>query len=286
MKNLSELLQLIEVERISPLIYRGESSAIGSPNVFGGQVVAQALYAVSQTVEKDRYCHSLHSYFILPGDLSIPIIYEVEKTRDGGSFSTRRVQAKQNDKTIFIMAASFQLKQDGYSHQIQMPKVPPPTELYSWDDIYNQMKGRLPKSFEQFLSIERPIEFKPTVINNPLERKKLPTHLDVWLRFKGEAKTHEEVRKCLLAYASDYNILSAALQPHADVAHFGNTQMASLDHAMWFYHDFNPNEWLLYHIETPAASGARGFANGHFFKENGTIVASVTQEGLMRPLQS
>lgn len=283
MNHISQLVDLIRLDQVEDNIFKGNSLPIGSPNVFGGQVLAQAIYAMSKTVPLDRVCNSYHCYFILPGNLNEPIIYEVENIRDGGSFSVRRIKAKQNDKVIFFMGASFQGKEDGYDHQIKMPKVPDHENLYSWDQMYEQLKGFLPKAIEQFFSIERPIIFKPTVINNPTERKKLDPVQDIWFKIKGEMTNDPTLNRSIISYISDYNILTTALHPHADEAHFGNTQMATLDHSMWFFRDFDINDWMLFSIESPSASGARGFTRGNIFTESGELIASVTQEGLMRP---
>lgn len=285
MNHISQLISLLSLEKVDDHLFKGENQPIGSPNIFGGQVVAQALYAMSQSVPKDRVCNSYHSYFILPGDLNEPVFYEVENIRDGGSFSVRRVKAIQKDRVIFFMSGSFQIIEEGYNHQVEMPKVPHHEGLYSWDQIHEQLKGFLPKSIEKFFSIERPISFKPTVINNPTQRKKLDPFQNVWFKIKGETENDPILNRSVLSYVSDYNILSTALHPHADVAHFGNTLMASLDHSMWFFRDFEINDWMLFSIESPSASGARGFAKGNIFTESGTLVASVAQEGLMRPIK-
>ena len=184
---------------------------------------------------------------------------------------------------IFFLGASFQGQEDGYDHQVEMPKVPHHDGLYSWDQMYEQLKGFLPKAIEQFFSIERPIIFKPTVINNPTERRKLDPFQDVWFKIKGEMVNDTTLNRSIISYVSDYNILTTALHPHAEEAHFGNTQMATLDHSMWFFRDFDINDWMLFSIESPSASGARGFTRGNIFTESGVLVASVTQEGLMRP---
>lgn len=283
MTNVSQLIDLIHLEQLEDQIFKGRNEPIGSPSIFGGQVIAQAVYAMSQSVPKGRFCNSYHCYFILPGDLKEPVYYEVETIRDGGSFSVRRVKAEQKNRVIFFMGASFQGLEEGYNHQLEMPKVPHHEGLYSWDQIYEQLKGFLPKSIEKFFSIERPITFKPTVVTNPVERKKLDPFQNIWFKIKGEMENDPIYNRSILSYISDYNILTTALHPHADVAHFGNTQMATLDHSMWFFRECDINEWMLFSIESPSASGARGFARGNIFSESGQLIASVTQEGLMRP---
>lgn len=284
MKNTQQLIDLIHLNQISNNTFAGISKSVGSQNVFGGQVLAQALNAAYRTVSENRLCHSLHGYFILPGNLEKEIIYKVQLVRDGGSFTTRYVTAEQDGNSIFVLAASFQKEESGYDFQDTMPEVPLPESLLSWEEIYEQAKDFLPESFAYFLSLERPIIFKPTVINNPLEKADLPPVQNVWFKFK---EIDEEVNiqhfQEMLAYASDYNILVTALQPHASKAHFGNTQMASLDHAMWFHRkpdDFSG--WFLYSIDVPSTSNARGLTYGKIYTQDGKLIATVAQEGLMR----
>ncbi|MRJ10669.1 acyl-CoA thioesterase II [Ornithobacterium rhinotracheale] len=284
MKEVSSLQQLIKMDQLDEFTFLGENYSIGSPIVFGGQVLAQGLYAMSQSVPEERIAHSLHGYFILPGDLTKPIRYEVEFVRDGGSFSTRRVKALQDDKIIFFMGASFQKVEEGYEHQIQMPKVPQPDELYSWDDMYEQLKDHLPRAMKQFLSIERPFIFKPTVLENVLERKPREPNYSVWFKIKGETENNPLMNRAILSYVSDYNLLTTALRPHAHVADMSNTQLATIDHAMWFHQEANINEWYLYSVDSPIASNARGFVRGSIFSQDGKLVASVAQEGLLRPI--
>lgn len=286
MKNVSELLELLDLEQIEKNIFRGNSLTVGSPRVFGGQVLAQSLNAATRTVEPDRYVHSLHAYFILPGMLDSPILFTVEPTRDGGSFATRNVHAIQNGKAIFSMMASFQLEQEGYSHQMSMPAdISGPDQLLSWDDIAEQYGDHLPEPYKIWLNMERPIEFKPVEISNPMERKKQKPYRHVWMRAKGEMPNDKRAQQQVLAYASDYNLLAAALLPHGDTASFTNVKMASLDHAMWFHRDFTINDWLLYAIDSPSASNARGFTRGNIYTQDGVLVASVVQEGMIRPIK-
>ncbi|MGI9526038.1 MAG: acyl-CoA thioesterase [Weeksellaceae bacterium] len=285
MVHISELKKLIQVKKLDTNYFQGYNEPIGSPQIFGGQVLAQALYAMNESVPEGRICNSLHSYFVLPGNLQKPIFFEIENIRDGGSFSVRRAVAKQNDREIFFMSASFQQKEDGYEHQIPMPMVKHHSELINWDDLFGQFKEFMPKSMASFLSIERPIEFKPTIIPNPADPKKMPPYQNVWFRIKGEIENNDELNQSIIAYISDYNILSTALQPNADKAHIGNIKMATLDHSMWFFREFDINQWMLFSIETPSTSNARGFTRGHIFTENGKLIASVTQEGLLRPIK-
>lgn len=286
MKTVTDLLNVLVLKKEDKNLYSGISKSIGSPNVFGGQVLAQALNAAQRTITNSRVLHSLHSYFLEPGNLNLPIEYHVEILRDGGSFSTRRVTAKQGETVIFILAASFHKVEEGHDHQIEMkPDIKQPEDLLSWNDMLKQFGDFLPKSTKAFLEIERPIEFKPTTVFNPKERKDLPPTLDVWFKLNGDSDgVNTAIKQQILTYISDYNILTAALNPHASKAHYGNTQMASLDHSMWFFREFNLNDWLLFSIESPSTYNARGFARGHVFSRDGKLIASVAQEGLMRPI--
>ncbi len=285
MKTIDDLLDILTLEKLDSHNFSGVSRTIGSPNVFGGQVLAQALHAAYQTIPEERIVHSLHSYFLLPGDLTIPIHYHVNEMRNGGSFSTRRVTASQNDQTIFILAASFHKREDGHEHQEDIKKdIKQPEELLSWSDMLEQFGDFLPSKMKAFLSIERPVDFKPTQIINPMNQKDLPAVEDVWFKLKGDSSQLSlDVKQQILTYISDYNILNAALKPNASKAHYGNTQMASLDHSMWFFRDFDFDDWMLFSAVSPNTSGARGLATGNIFTRNGKLIATVAQEGLMRP---
>ncbi len=285
MKSVEELLDILILEKVSEHSFSGKSKTIGSPHVFGGQVLAQAINAAYRTITNQRKLHSLHSYFLEAGNLSLPISYEVNIMRDGGSFSTRRVTAIQEGVVIFILAASFHIIEDGYEHQISMKsEIKQPEELASWADMLTQYGEFLPARLKDFLEIERPIEFKPTAIINPLDKKNLPPVADMWFRLKGDASTLDmPTKQQVLTYISDYNILATTLYPNASVAHHGNVRMASLDHSMWFFRDFDFSDWMLFTTESPSAYGARGFARGHIYTRNGDLIASVAQEGLMRP---
>lgn len=285
MTTVNDLLNLLVLEQISETEFNGISKTVGNPIVFGGQVLAQAIHAASRTINNNRVLHSMHSYFLEPGDLELPITYNVSIVRDGGSFSVRRVTAHQKNTTIFILSASYHKKEEGYNHQTDMPaNLKQPENLLSWTDILQKYGEYLPKSLVRFFEIERPIEFKPTFIANPLEKKDLPPFSDVWFKLKGDVSGLDlPTKKQILTYISDYNILVSALHPHASKANWGNTQTASLDHSMWYFRDFDFNDWLLYSMESPNASSARGFARGNIFTRDGKLIASVAQEGLMRP---
>ncbi len=286
MKNVTDLIAVLELEQLTKNTFKGVSKTIGSPNVFGGQVAAQALNAAYRTIQKERFVHSLHSYFLRPENLLKPILFEVENLRDGSSFSTRRVTATQDGKAIFILAASFHKTEDGHDYQTTLPKeIKQPEDLLSWTDMVNTYENISPKPLLKYMSINRPFEFKPMQILNPFEQKDLPAVEQVWFKLKGDVSTDISIgmKHQLLTYVSDYPILNAVLKPHASKAHYGNTQMASLDHSMWFYRDFNFDDWMLFSAEAPNTFGARGFSRGDIFSRDGILVASVAQEGLIRP---
>lgn len=283
MKKVSELIELLDLEQIEVNLFRGQSTKVGSGMVFGGQVMAQALSAAMRTVENDRFVHSLHGYFLLAGDENVPIIFDVERIRDGGSFTTRRVKAIQHGRAIFHMSASFQLNQKGFSHQIEMPNVSKPDDLPSWKDMVKQYGDILPSGLKRFLNIERPIEFRPVEFINPLEKNVHEPKRHIWIRAKGAMNTSSQIHQLVLAYATDYNLLTTALLPHGLVMDSSSLTLASLDHAMWFHRPFSIDKWLLYAVDSPSASGGRGFTRGNLFTESGELIASVTQEGLMRP---
>ena len=285
MTSVRDLLDLLTLKKINDTTFIGQSKTVGSPNVFGGQVLAQSLNAASRTITNQRVLHSMHSYFLEPGNLEIPITFNVNIVRDGGSFSVRRVTAEQNGLIIFILSASFHKKEEGYEHQIEMKTgIKPPEDLISWTDILHQFGDFLPKNIKTFFEVERHIEFKPVEIVNPLDRKDLPPFNNVWLKPKGDITGLDlAAKQQILTYISDYNILVSALNPHASKAHWGNTLTASLDHSMWYFRDFDFDDWILFSMESPNASNARGFAKGNMFTRDGKLIASVAQEGLMRP---
>jgi acyl-CoA thioesterase-2 len=287
MRTVNDLLKILILEEVGENLFNGLSKTVGSPNVFGGQVLAQALNAAYRTINNHRILHSMHAYFLEAGDLNIPITYDVSIIRDGGSFSTRRVTANQGESIIFILAASFHKVETGYEHQIEMKSnIKQPEELQSWTDLVVQFGKFLPNKMRTFLQMNRPIEFKPTEQIHPMEKKDLPPFMDMWFKLKGDASTLDlATKQQILTYISDYNILSAAFRPHASVAHYGNTQTASLDHSMWFFRDFDFEDWMLFSIESPSTSNARGFSKGNIFSREGKLIASVAQEGLMRPIK-
>ena len=285
MKSINELIKVLDLTNVSENTFSGISKTIGSPIVFGGQVLAQSISAAYKSVDDNRFLHSLHSYFLEAGDLDQPITFLVKNMRDGGSFSTRRVTATQGDKTIFILAASFHIKESGYEHQQEkIINSPFPEDLLSWDNMLETYESILPKQMKAFLKIERPIAFKPATNINPMNQIDLPPFSDVWFKIKGDASNVSiALKHQILTYISDYNILSATLYPNASKANFMNTQMASLDHSMWFFREFDLSDWMLFSIESPSSFGARGFARGNIYTRDGLLIASVAQEGLIRP---
>lgn len=282
MKDVSELLEHLKLERLEENLYRGTSKDVGSKSVFGGQVLAQALQAASATVSEDRIAHSLHGYFILPGDINSPIVFNVDRVRDGGSFTTRKVAAIQHGKTIFSFMASFQKKQEGFDHQIEMPNVAKPEDLYSDRELFAKAETMMPEKLKKVLGRDRPIIFKPTVIPNFFNPQKEAPFSNIWFKANGEMPDDLALHQSVLAYASDYNLLTTALKPHGISFGTKNLQMASIDHAMWFFRDFRVDDWLLYAVDSPSTSNARGFCRGNIFNQDGVLVASVVQEGLIR----
>ena len=281
-KVLAELLELLQLERIEQNLFRGQSQDLGWGNVFGGQVLGQALSAAEQTVPEARSIHSLHGYFLRIGDASLPIVYDVDCIRDGKSFTTRRVVAIQNGRAIFNMSASFQKQEDGFDHQDLMPAVDGPDTLMSQRDLALENIDDIPEPFRERATCERPIEIRPIDPVNPLKAVVRDPQRHIWYRTAGELPDKPSTHQYLLAYASDFNLLGSAMLPHGISWLTPGMQVASLDHAMWFHRPFRMDDWLLYAIDSPSASGARGLARGRFFAKDGTLVASVMQEGLMR----
>ena len=279
---LQELLEQLELERLEVNLFRGQSRDPGWGTVYGGQVLGQALSAASQTVPPERVAHSLHGYFLRPGDVNAPIVYDVDCIRDGNSFTTRRVVATQHGKAIFNMSASFQVAEPGYDHQASMPEAPAPETLKTERELAQSIAHKLPEPFRSLVTAERPIELRPVEPLNILRPKSRPPHRQVWYRAADALPDDLWVHQCLLAYASDFYFLATAMMPHAISPFQPNLQAASLDHSMWFHRPFRIDEWLLYDIDSPSASGARGLARGQFFDRKGTLVASTAQEGLMR----
>jgi acyl-CoA thioesterase-2 len=276
---LPALLKLLDLERIEDNLFRGESRDVGAPQVFGGQVLGQALVAASRTVE-GRQVHSLHAYFLRRGDLSVPIVFEVDRSRDGGSFTSRRVVAIQHGQPILTMSASFQVDEPGLDHQAPMPEAPPPETLRDLAAIEAEVLERMPHRVSGYFRNQRPFEFRAVDATEYLTRAKRPANKRVWFRVVGRLPDDQALHRCLLTYVSDYHLLPTATMPHG--VNFLELQVASIDHAIWFHRDLRVDEWLLYAIESPSASGARGFSRGCIYARDGRLVASVAQEGLIR----
>ncbi|MDE1938811.1 MAG: acyl-CoA thioesterase II [Alphaproteobacteria bacterium] len=279
---IQEVLDLLNLEKIEENIFRGASPKDRVQRVFGGQVLGQALVAAARTVE-GRLCHSLHAYFLRAGDPKVPILYEVDRSRDGASFTARRVVAIQHGRQIFNLAASFQLDEPGYEHEFPMPVVPAPETLPTEEELRAKVIDRLPEEVRAWFSRPRPIETRPVDPREYFSPDKRPPHEMLWIRATGALPDDLPLHQCVLAYASDMSLLDTGLLPHG-IGWFDNkVQMASLDHAMWFHRPFRVDEWLLYVQDSPSASGARSFNRGLMYTRDGKLVASVAQEGLMRP---
>jgi len=279
---LSGLLEVLDLEPLERNHFRGVSPPDGWQRVYGGQVLGQALTAAVRTVDEPRAAHSLHGYFLLAGDPAHPILYEVERIRDGGSFTTRRVKAIQQGRAIFAMSVSFQKHEEGYEHAFPMPDVPPPEELPSAGELMRQLIDKLPEGMRNYWQRENPIELKPVDISRYLSRDARPPQQMIWLKANGRLPDEPSLHQCVLAYASDFTLLDTALIAHGKLLFDPDIQLASLDHALWFHRPFRADEWLLYAQDSPNAAGARGFCRGTFFTRDGRLVASTAQEGLIR----
>jgi len=279
---LNELLDLLSLEQIEQGLFRGRSQDIALGHVFGGQVIGQSLSAAKQTVDPSRPVHSFHCYFLYPGDANKPIVYDVEKIRDGASISTRRVKAIQNGRRIFFLTASFHSASGGFDHQAEMPKVEGPENLKSELQLAREMQAQIPEAIRELSIAEKPIEIRPVEYFNPLAPEPMPPKRHVWMRANGQLPDDPRVHKYLLAYASDFAFLPVAGQPHAVSFMLPQYQMATIDHSMWFHREFRFDDWLLHVIESPSASNDRGFVRGQFFDRQGRLVASTAQEGVMR----
>jgi acyl-CoA thioesterase II len=279
---LAELLQLLELEPLEVNLFRGASRDIGSPQVFGGQVLGQALTAAHATVEPQRRVHSLHAYFLRRGDFNAPIVYQVDRSRDGGSFSSRRVVAIQHGAQILHMAASFQEPEEGVEHQLPMPEVPPPESLPDLREVLEAQLQPMPPALRRFAGRNSPFEFRSVQPQDYLRPEAGPPRQDVWFRAVDRLDDDPRRHACLLAYVSDYHLIATTMRPHGVTMASPGVVVASIDHAMWFHRPVRVDEWLLYSIESPAAAGARGFARASLFTRDGRLVASTAQEGLLR----
>lgn len=281
---MGEVLSILDVETLEMNLFRGVSPKERSQRVFGGQVIGQAMVAAARTVEEGaaRPAHSLHCYFLRPGDPKVPIIYEVDRIRDGRSFTTRRVSAIQHGRAIFTMAVSYHIREDGFEHQIDMPDVPGPDGLKSELELRAEIIDKIDEEERERWLREQPLEMRPVDAKGFFRPEKREPYNNVWFRATAPVPEEEILQQCVLAYASDMTLLDTATLPHGINWFSGRLQAASLDHAMWFHHPFNVNEWMLYAQDSPAASGARGFNRGSIYTQDGKLVASVVQEGLVR----
>ncbi|OEE62779.1 acyl-CoA thioesterase II [Enterovibrio norvegicus FF-33] len=279
---LDALLSLLNLEQLDEGLYRGQSEDLGLPQVYGGQVIGQALSAAKGTVASDRFVHSFHSYFLRPGDPEKPIIYDVENLRDGQSFSTRRVKAVQKGKPIFYLTASYHLHEPGLEHQFTMPNVAGPEGLMSEKELVASIAQHLPKHISDTFGGDRPIEVRPVVVVNPLAPEKQEAKQYLWIRANGKMVDDLRIHQYLLGYASDWGFLVTAMQPHGVTLMTPGMKVATIDHAMWFHREFRMDEWLLFAIDSPSASGSRALVRGSIYNQKGELVASAVQEGLLR----
>jgi acyl-CoA thioesterase-2 len=279
---MDELLDILDLEKLEHNLYRGRSPQVEWQRVFGGQTIAQALVAAQRTVEPDRHVHSLHGYFMRPGDIKVPIIYEVDRIRDGGSFTTRRVLAIQHGQAIFSLEASFQVDEKGLEHQFTLPDdVPPPEGLQTQRQLLEKAE-HVPAAIRRFWARERPLELRPVNLEHYESRDKLPPRQNVWIRLAGPVPDDRALQSVLLAYLSDMTLLDTSTFAHGRGLFDPDIQAASIDHSMWFHRPHRLDGWLLYVQDSPSSSGSRGFSRGTLYARDGTLIASVAQEGLIR----
>jgi len=279
---LDDLVDLLRLEAIEENLFRGRSQDLGFRQLYGGQVLGQSLSAASQTVEEARHVHSLHGYFLRPGDAAMPVVYSVDRVRDGGSFSTRRVTAIQKGQPIFTCSASFQYDEEGFEHQTQMPAVVGPQNLPSEVELFQRIADRLPETIRDKMLCAKPIEMRPVTEEDPFDPKPGDPVKYIWFRADGTLPDVPALHKYMLAYASDFGLLTTSLLPHGKSVWQKDMQIASLDHALWFHGNLRADEWLLYAMDSPWAGNARGFSRGNIYNQAGQLVASSCQEGLIR----
>ena len=277
-----DLVAILDLEELEKTLFRGHSPDFGWQRVFGGQVIAQALVAASRTVEPDRVCHSLHAYFLLAGDPLVPIVFDVERIRDGGSFTTRRVVAIQHGRPIFSMSASFQVEEDGLEHQIEMPTVPMPEDLPSEEEMKAFIDRFAPEPVKRYWSRPRPLTMRPTDLGRYSGKTPTDPRQAIWVKTSGPIADDAALHRTVLAYLSDMTLLDTSLVVHGRSVFDPGLQVASLDHAMWFHRQPKVDDWLLYAQDSPSSSGSRGFTRGSLYDRAGRLVASVAQEGLIR----
>ncbi|MGV6872957.1 acyl-CoA thioesterase II [Pseudochelatococcus sp. B33] len=279
------LLDILNLEQLEENLFRGIGPTEGWQRVFGGQVIGQALVAASRTVPADRPAHSMHCYFVRPGDPKVPIIYEVKRIRDGGSFTTRYVEAIQHGQTIFTFLASFHIEEPGLRHQTPMPAAPAPEDT-AQEELHAAFLQHMPEPIRTYFERERPIELRPVDYSRflPGAQAARKPSFDIWIRASAPLPDDPAIHRCVLGYASDMTLLDTSLAVHGRSVFEGGIQAASLDHAMWFHRPFRADEWLLYSQESPFSGGARGLSRGLIFSKDGQHVATVAQEGLIRPI--
>jgi len=280
---LQSLLDQLDLEQLEMNLFRGRSTTLGPPRVFGGQVIGQALIAALRTVE-DRLCHSLHGYFLRPGDPGVPIVYEVDRIRDGRSFTTRRVVAIQKGEAIFNMATSFHIAEEGLSHQIAMPEIPAPEDCFTEEEIFEQLENEIPEEMHTMM-LDRPIEIRRVEPISMLSPKAGPPYQHLWFRTRNSLPEDPALHQCILAYVSDMGFFSTCTLPHGK-SFVNGLITASLDHALWFHRPFKVDEWILFAQESPASAGARGFNRGSMYSRDGVLIGSVAQEALMREINN
>lgn len=279
---MQELLAILDLEQLEHNLYRGRSPKTSWQRVFGGQTIAQALVAAQRTVDADRFVHSLHGYFMLPGDSKVPVVYEVDRIRDGSSFTTRRVTAIQHGRAIFSLEASFQLDEPGLEHQMPMPEgVVGPGSLPSQRELL-VLAPNVPEQIRRYWARERPLEIRPVDLAHYETREPLPPRQNNWVRTTGAVPDDRALQAAILAYISDMTLLDTSTFAHGRVIADADIQAASLDHAMWFHRRHSLDGWLLYTQDSPSSSGARGFSRGALYSVDGVLIASVAQEGLIR----
>jgi acyl-CoA thioesterase-2 len=285
MSQFKDLLRILDLEQVDHSTYIGHSLDIGSFSVYGGQVLSQSVAAAARVLDDDKVLHSLHGYFLRPGDISIPIKYKVDVLKEGRSFNTVRITGLQNEKTIFIMASSYHIREKGIQHQSAMPNVIQPESLTSFSDLFSQFAEKFDVKPKGIFSPESPIIFRPVEHYNPFNPGIRPPSNHTWFKINGELENPTlKLSQAILTYASDFNLLITSMMPH-NMSMFTNPiRLASLDHAMWFHEDFSFDDWILYVVESPYAGGARGFCTGKMYTREGKLIASVTQEGLVRQL--
>ncbi len=279
---LARLVEALKLEKLEENLFRGPKASVGWQRVYGGQVLGQSLSAAAQTVEPNRPIHSIHGYFLLAGDPEHEIIYDVERIRDGGSFTTRRVKAIQHGRPIFAMSASFHKSEESFDHQFKMPDVPPAESLPSVGELMNKLASEIPDNMRAYWQRANPIDMRIVDPSRYTSREAREPEQVVWLKTNGPLPDDPQLHFAALAYASDFTLLDTALVAHGKVLYDPGIQLASLDHAMWFHRPFRADDWLLYVQDSPTAFGARGFCRGTIYDRQGRMVASTAQEGLMR----